>query len=145
MIGIDFVALVGLLGAGVSYQRLPRAIKIVICVTLSFSVFYVLTSRMLLPQNVIGDRVDAGIIVNYQWIPAAIFGAIGFIRPSFGLLSLHYMLWQKQSLAAIFWHPDHRRGLHHGDRYLRSHYHWLYSFTAFCAATTIIQDAEQRF
>ena len=103
--GLGIIVLVSLSGVFISYDSLPRAVRIVVRVTLSFSVFYIVASRMYLPGDVINDQIGSGIIVNYLWIPAAIFGALSLIRPSLGIVPLHYMILQKLSLVAVFGIP----------------------------------------
>lgn len=95
----------GILGARVSYRNITPTVSIVLRITLSFSVFYLVTSRMYLSDEIVGQATDLGWIVNYLWIVAAAFGLIGLVRPSFGMITLHYMHWQKQAVAALFGVP----------------------------------------
>ncbi|MDH3668915.1 MAG: hypothetical protein OEN23_18505 [Paracoccaceae bacterium] len=102
---IGLLILVGLIGARVSYRDVPPAVSIVLRITLAFSVFYLVTSRMVLSPAVVGRPGDLGLIVNYVWVIAAFFGLIALVRPSFGLLPLYYIHMQKQALAAVFGVP----------------------------------------
>jgi hypothetical protein len=61
------------------------AVRILLRITMAFTVFYVVTSRVSFPDAVIGDKKAYGFIVNYLWAIAAVFGVIACFRPSFGL------------------------------------------------------------
>lgn len=102
---VVFLAAVGVLGFKVSYSEVPYPVAIVIRITLSFCVFYLVTSRMSLPDDLFGTRWDIGVLLNYAWILAVAFGLAGLVRPSFGLIALHYMHFQKQAVAFVFGVP----------------------------------------
>jgi hypothetical protein len=99
------VASLALGGITLSYSLATPAYRILTRSVIAFALFYVVTSHIPIAEAVIaGDRL-ADFELNLLWVIAAACGLIGFFRPSFGLVPLLYIPWQKHQLAHVMGMP----------------------------------------
>ncbi len=89
-------------GIGVGYQDATRAFRILLRSVIAFALFYIVASRVEITETLLQQDTLADFELNAAWIAVLACGLIGFFRPSFGLVPLFFILWQKQQLARVF-------------------------------------------
>jgi len=96
------VAAIVLTGLKLSYAGTTPVYRILTRSIIAFATFYVVTSHIQVTDVLLQESRLAAFELNYLWILATLFGLIGFVKPSFGLLPLLYISWQKQQWNLIF-------------------------------------------
>ena len=94
--------LVALSGITVGYGAATRAFRILTKSIISFALFYIVASQVQVSEHIIGDKALADFELNTAWIFAVAFGIAGYFRPSFAIVPLQYMVWQKHGLSHAF-------------------------------------------
>lgn len=87
--------------AGLSYSRATPSFRILTRSVIAFALFYVVTSHVPIADSLIGADRLARFELNQFWIVATLCGIAGFFRPSFGLVPLLYIPWQKHQLMHL--------------------------------------------
>ncbi len=97
-----FTVLLVLSGARLGYGEATRAFRILVRSIISFALFYILFSHVEITSHLIGNNGLADFELNSAWMIAVACGIAAFFRPSFGLVPLLYIVWQKHALTNIF-------------------------------------------
>ena len=92
-------------GIRLSYSLATPAYRILTRSVIAFALFYVVTSHVPIVEAVIAGDALADFELNLLWAIAAACGVIGFFRPSFGLVPLLYIPWQKHQLTHVMGLP----------------------------------------
>jgi hypothetical protein len=95
------VAGVTLLGYRTTYDAGTRAFAIMLRTILVLFTVYIVASRIQIADALVTNNRFGAFELNYGWMVALAFGLIGLKRPSFALLPICYMLWQKHQLAYV--------------------------------------------
>lgn len=96
------VALVALAGVQIGYAGATPAYRILLRSIIGFSLFYVVTSRVAITDELIAGSRLSHFELNQAWILAAACGLVGLFRPSFAFVTFQYMVWQKRQLIDVF-------------------------------------------
>lgn len=94
--------LVAFSGVTVGYGDATRAFRILTKSIVSFALFYIVTSQVQVAEHIVGDKPIIDFELNTAWIFAVAFGIAGYFRPSFAIVPLQYMIWQKHGLSNAF-------------------------------------------
>ncbi|MDH3703472.1 MAG: hypothetical protein OEU46_19400 [Alphaproteobacteria bacterium] len=96
------VGAIALSGITISYARATRSFRILVRAIISFALFYVVTSRFTVSDALVAGKPFADFELNQAWLIAAICGVLGYFRPSFAIVTLQYIVWQKRQLMDVF-------------------------------------------
>ncbi len=96
------VGAIALSGVKISYADATRSFRILVRAIISFALFYVVTSRFSVSDALVADKPFANFEINQAWLVAAICGVLGYFRPSFAIVTLQYIVWQKRQLMDVF-------------------------------------------
>jgi len=102
IVAYTVLALVALGGAGVRYSVGTRAYAIILKTIVALCLFYVLASRIDLAPGLGASQPLVTHEFVFGWYVAVACGVIAFFRPSFAIVPMAYIIWQKQQLTAIF-------------------------------------------
>ncbi len=89
-------------GINISYAGATLSFRILVRSIISFALFYVVASHFSVSDTLIADRPFADFELNHAWIIAALCGVAGYFRPSFAVVTLQYIVWQKRQLSEVF-------------------------------------------
>jgi|GEM_PF-1359874 len=95
-------ALLVLSGTSIGYEAATTSFRILVRCIISFTLFYIVTSRVEITSALIGQDAVAAFMLNSAWMLAVVCGVIGYFRPSFGLVPLLFLVWQKHQLQNVF-------------------------------------------
>lgn len=95
------VAAITLIGARVTYETGTRAFAIMLRTILVLFMVYIVASRVQIADVLVANNPFGAFELNFGWMVAFAFGLIGLKRPSFALLPICYMLWQKHQLSYV--------------------------------------------
>jgi hypothetical protein len=99
------VAAVVIGGSRISFASTTPSFRILTRSIVAFALFYIVTSHIPIADALVHDKPLTRFELDQLWMIAAGCGVIGFFRPSFGLVPLLYILWQKQQLTYVFAAP----------------------------------------
>ena len=88
-------------GALQSYAEATASYKTLIRSVIAVALFYIITGHVRIAEPLIGGDWLAEFELNRLWVAAALCGFVGLFRPSFGLVPLVYILWQKHQLMHV--------------------------------------------
>ena len=99
------VAAIALSGVRVSYAQATASFRILLRSIIAFAVFYIVTCHVDIAPDLLVDKPLAAFELNYLWVATALCGLVAMVRPSFGVIPLLYVLWQKQQWMSVFSTP----------------------------------------
>lgn len=95
-------AAIALLGVRIGYADSTLSYKVLLRSILALVLFYVVASHLPFPDSLTGDSAVTDFELNVLWWIAAVCGGVAFVRPSFAIVPLAYVVWYKTQVSYVF-------------------------------------------
>ncbi|MEM7221348.1 MAG: hypothetical protein AAF495_00105 [Pseudomonadota bacterium] len=85
-----------------TYEQVPLAVRVLYRSIIVISTFYIATSHITMPDSLLEESPLSSLGLRVLWVATILAGVLALVRPSFGLMTVEYILVNKSFLAYSF-------------------------------------------